>query len=429
MRQIKRQPGRGWGAVKQRISLTILPALIGLLALTAARLATAATVHNPEDGDFFDAYVTEQYLLDDNLFRVPAGAQYFDSLVGPGSTRNDRINVAILGLEGQWTGSRQAIALDAHVNDNRYTFNTRLDNVSGFGNVVWDWRAGALWTGEVGATLSRGLASFQSLNFYGRDLVDSIQSFANASFQISPNLSLVGGVAQTTVSQGVVSQRINDFRNAGGNVGMSYATAEDTTFGVNYEFAKGVYPTGAIIDFRGLEFNRDYKADIVRFLVTSPVGATIMVKADAGYEKRVYATDNVGAISGAVWRVDMNWQATAITALKLDASRQITAYLDAESTYFISTRFSAAPTYNPTERIAVALALSTEKQAYFGPSAGIVEFASRRDSVSGEQATLTYTPRTHLSFTLNAGFQQRASNFARYEFTDRLLSAAITGRF
>ncbi|MDP9114720.1 MAG: hypothetical protein M3O20_13705, partial [Acidobacteriota bacterium] len=245
----------------------------------------AAAVHQPEEGDFFDAFATEQLAYDDNLFRLPSGPQYLDSLVGPGASRTDRINSILAGLEGQWTFGRQGIVLDAHAGNNRYRDNGRLDNTSGAANLMWDWRAGRLWTGQVGAVYGRSLASFQNTFVYGRDLVDTIQYYANAAGQFGPHWMLFGGVVERRASNSLETQKGNDFRGNSGNIGVRYVASSETTLALNYEYATGDYPRESVVTFQGQPFNRTYRSNTARFLASIPIGAKSVLEASVGYQK------------------------------------------------------------------------------------------------------------------------------------------------
>lgn len=412
--------------MKKLVSGALILAACGLGGQSAS---IAAAAHPPEDGDYFNAVVTEQFAYDDNLFRIPSGQQFLESLVGPGASRQDKINTLSAGVEGQWTLGRQAIALDAHASDNRYTDNTRLNNTSALVSAMWDWRAGTLWTGQLGTTFTRGLANFQNINFYGRDIVDTIQNFGNANFQLSPHWNLFGGFSQTTATQSVESQKPNDFNGRSGNVGVRYITAGDRTFGVNYEYSDGRYPHDPIVEFQDVEFNRNYKTNTTRFLVSIPIGSKTVFDANVGYEKRDYPSSSIGSFSGDIWRGILTWTPAPKTQVIFNAWHQVTAYLDAESLFFNSKGYSITPTWTPTDKVTVSLAASTEKQNYLGPDTGVADFISRQDRVTGEQIAIAYAPRQYLGFKITYSLQQRSSDVARFEYDDRIISASITGRF
>ncbi|MDP9090021.1 MAG: outer membrane beta-barrel protein [Pseudomonadota bacterium] len=403
--------------------------ILGYLGLTWISPVVAAAVHQPEEGDFFDAFATEQFASDDNLFRLPSGSQYLASLVGPGASRSDRINSVMAGLEGQWTFGRQGILFDAHAGNNSYHDNDRLNNTSGAADLMWDWRAGRLWTGQVGAVYGRALANFQNTFVYGRDLVDTIQYYGKAAGQFGPHWMLFGGAAERRASNSAETQKANDFRGNSGNIGVRYVASSETTLALNYEYATGDYPRESVVTFQGLPFNRTYRANTARFLASIPIGAKSVLEASVGYQKRDYPFSDVGSFKGDVWSALYTWQPSPKTRLVFNSSRQISAYLDAESLYFVSTGFSIAPTWQPTEKLTVSLQASSEKQNYTGPGAGVALFLSRRDHLSGEQAGLTYTPRNFLIFKFNYALQQRTSDIARFHYDDKLASASVTVKF
>ncbi len=389
----------------------------------------ASELHQPEEGDFFDAFVAEQYAYDDNLFRLPSGSQYLVGSVGPVASRDDRIDSTSAGVEGQWTSLRQAIAFDAHVSDNRYAKNKELDNTSGTGSVMWNWRAGEFVTGQVGTIASRSLANFQNTLYYGRDLVDTVEYFADTTFNLSNRWNLTGGFNRVTSTQSAEAQNLNDFESKSGNFGFGYVTPAENTFGLNYEYTKGAYPHETLVNLDGSPFDRDYDASIGRFLVKYTLGANTFLEANVGFEKRDFPLSSVGSFSGNIWQATLTWQPSPKTEIITKAARQLTAYLDAESDYFISTGVSVATTWKVTEKIALALTVSSYKQDYLGPDEAVVGVEERRDRLSNEQIGVTYSPRHFVIFKINCNLQQRSSNLSQFPYDDKLISASITGKF
>jgi hypothetical protein len=149
-----------------------------------ASLATLDSFAIPELGNLIDAYVADQITYDDNLYRLPNGITNVEALIGPNASRQDHINTASLGTSDQWIYSGQAVGVKAQADDNRYSRNTDLDNLSGNAKGVWDWRAGRSWLGELGADFTRSLAGAANSKFFSRDLVNQSEYFGTALFGV-----------------------------------------------------------------------------------------------------------------------------------------------------------------------------------------------------------------------------------------------------
>jgi len=65
-----------------------------------------------------------------------------------------------------------------------------------------------------------------------------------------------------------------------------------------------------------------------------------------------------------VWRAEYDWKPRQKFSLLLAGWRELRAYTDVESDYFVSDGFSLGPTWSPTEKISLALTASYEDQEY-----------------------------------------------------------------
>jgi hypothetical protein len=94
------------------------------------------------------------------------------------------------------------------------------------------------------------------------------------------------------------------------------------------------------------------------------------------------------------------------------AWRELRAYTDIESDYFVSDGFSLGPTWSPVEKLTFALSVSYEEQEYIASRILDLEAIDvpRTDDVLSALATFTYRPRDNLAFELSYRGSDRDSN-------------------
>jgi exopolysaccharide biosynthesis operon protein EpsL len=409
-------------------SWAILGAFVAALAVGAVETSVAASSNtDADDSDRVHFYVSDQETYDSNLYRLPSYLTDVASLVAPNATRQDYINTVYLGVDGQWTLAQQAIGLNLRLNDNRFAHNTELNNNAGNADLVWNWHLGSNFSGQVGGDYARSLASFAETLYLGRDL-DSTDYFATARYQLGPRWAVYGGVRDAGISNSAVVAQVNDFKSSSGNAGIEYAVAVDTTVHFEYRYTNALFPHGYYL-FDGVPFDRNFNEDTESFQVKYVLSDKTEINASAGYLKRDYTHESIGAFSGDIWRVSLKWQATEKTQSSFAIWRDLEAYLASESNYFVSTGASISSVWVASEKLTFSLAVSSIDQKYISSSPTVVTLGSRHDKVNAQQASIIYTPTRALTVNLSFRNERRDSNQAQVAYDDKLATAALTFKF
>jgi opacity protein-like surface antigen len=381
---------------------------------------TPITRDSPTSIDFF---IADQFTYDDNLYRLPSNVDVA-ALAGPLATRADSFNSVTLGGDGHWYSDIQAVSLNFRADDNRFIHNDSLDNVSAKGNLDWDWRLGTYWSGQAGVSYYRGLANFANTGYYARDVVQREDYLGTVRYQVGPHWALYGGFTGANTSQTAVPEQPYDFRSKGGNAGVEFATSSSNTVGVEYRYTNANFPQEFVL--RGAPFNSDYNEETARILVKYVFSAATELDASAGYLKRDYPESRFATFSGDIWRAALQWQPTDQLQWVLTGWRQLTAYVDAESDYFVSNGVSLTPTWIVTPTLKLSLTISRENHDYIGTSPSTITLVSRRDKLTSAQGGLIYAPRDSLIFNLTCRYDKRDSNQAKFLFNDTLATASVT---
>jgi hypothetical protein len=378
-------------------------------------------------GDNPNVYVADRLTYDDNLYRLPSLVDV-TSRVGPNATRQDRINTVSLGLDGQWPISSQAIVLKLRADDNRFSRNDALNNTSGSGILVWNWKLADKLSGQAGVDYTRSLASFANTSFFARDMVDRAEYLGSARYQVGPHWTLTGGIREADTSNSAEAVQVYNFHSKSGNAGIEYATSAHNTVAWDYRYTDARFFQAAFLSISS--FNPNYNEETTRVLLkyTLPSGATV-IDASAGYLRRDYPNAAIGAFSGDIWRVSVQWQPTVKTQLVFAGWRELRAYLDSESDYFVSKGGSISPMWVASATLTFSLAASWDDQNYIRSSSSALSLISRHDKVTAQQVGVVYTPARALTFNFSYRYERRDSNRLQFQYDDKLTSAGLTFKF
>lgn len=401
---------------------------IGSALLTAILIRTAdaqvgVTPTSPDQGNRLQFSAGDTFTYDDNLFRLPSGT----GISGAGVvSRQDHVNTVNLGVDGHYFGWRQEFDVSVRAAQNRFVRNDSLDNVSGLGKLTWDWLINSRLSGTLGYDFSRAQASFANTFFFAKDLVETSDYFASGGLRLTQHWTITTGIKATDVSHSAEQRAGDEFRGRTGNLGLQYTTTEQNTFAANYSYTNAHFPTPGILD--DVQFDRSYKDSLEQFVVKYRLGGATQIDARAGYIQRRYPSSNFGSFSGDTWRATVTWAPTGITQLSLAGWRELTAYLDAESDYFVSRGGSATLTWSPTLKIGLSASAVFNSQRYISNTPSVVEFDSRHDNLHTYQVTLSYAPRALVLLGLTYRYDNRDSNQPQLTYIDRLALATLTLR-
>jgi exopolysaccharide biosynthesis operon protein EpsL len=408
---------------------TVLSVVITTFGVGYAELSFAATGDIAvQEVDSVVPYVADQETYDNNLYRLPSYLTDVATLVSPNASREDYINTVYAGVDAQWSLAQQTIALNLRVNENRFAHNDELNNYSGNADLLWNWRIGSTLSGQAGGDYTRALANFAETLYLGRDLVDATDYFGTARYQLGPHWGVYGGIREADTSHNALAAEINDSQNKSAHVGIEYATTVDDTIALEYRFNDGHFPEGDYF-LDGVSFDRNYKQDTASVLLKYVITDKTVVNASAGYLKRDYTNEPIGAFSGDVWRVTAQWQPTDKTQISFAAWRELQAYLASESDYFVAKGGSISPVWAASEKFTLSMTVLEVDQDYISTSPSVLTVGTRHDRLNTQQVGVIYTPTRAILLNFSYSYQQRHSNQAQFTFDDRVATAAFTFKF
>lgn len=370
-------------------------------------------------------YVEQRFVDDDNVYRQP---EHGPSPVGPVASRGDEINTTTAGFDAYEGVSGQAVELLARADRNLFTQNSNLDNTASSARLLGDWQVGSELSGQVGASWDRQLNDFANYQVYTKDMV-SVESAST-----SAHLDLGSWIFDASGSGTEISHSSDDakFRNNAAQASGTYRTPGGTYFSALYSFNEGRFPLP------------QFTENSLLLQVESPLGQSFRFRAAGGYIEHDYDHSQVTTVtqvaplnqvakynfSGGIWNADLAWQPRDSFQLLLAGSRQVYAYIDAESQYFVSQAARAAARWAPTGKLTCELEYSREDQQFIGPGPTVISLTlPEHNIIYTRQLNVAWSIVRSVQLVLSYRYVTRSSNAPVLAFDDSFVSASLRARF
>jgi Putative beta-barrel porin 2 len=384
--------------------------------------------------DRFILSAGDSLTYDNNIYLLPRSVTDLSTLPGIGSSpsREDYIDRISGGLDAGWImGARQSFDLDLNADYNRYFRNQNLNNVSSNDRAAWNWGFGDALSGKVGVDYVRLLGGFANAEVFSRDIVNRSDYFASTRYQLGPRWGIFAGLLGTEYTVSGPQASFNNSKSKGIDVGADY-TFDVNRIGFDYRYNDSRAGNSAVLN--GIVFDPDYREERARALVRYALSEKTVIDASAGYLKRDYPSTAIGSFSGEIWRIALQWQPTPKTQLLLGAWQQLNADLTSQTDYFKDKGVSLTPQWVASEKITFSASISHDDENYIGSNpVGVIPVAplsqARHDKLTGENASMVYTPIRAITVTVAASHTTRDSNISQFHYNDVQGTVGITYKF
>jgi hypothetical protein len=387
-----------------------------------------------EKTDHLILYVGDSLTYDNNIYLLPRSITDLSTLPGIGANarREDYIDKISGGLNSEWLlGARQSFDVNLDADYNRYFRNQDLNYVSSNDSAAWNWGLGSALSGKVGVDYLRLLGGFANAEVFSRTVVNRTDYFASTRYQVGPRWGIFAGLIGTDYTVSGPQATFNNSKSKGVDVGADF-TFNVNRIGFDYRYNDSRAGNTAVLN--GIAFDPDYREERARVLARYALTEKTIVDASAGYLKRDYPSTAIGSFSGEIWRVSLQWQPTPKTQLLLGAWQQLNADLTSQTDYFRDKGVSLTPQWVASEKITFTASISHDDDNYIGSNPiGVFPVAAlsqaRHDKITGETASVLYTPVRAITLTVGAGHTTRDSNISQFHYNDVQGSLSVTYKF
>jgi hypothetical protein len=391
-------------------------------------------VEGVERTDHLILSVGDTFSYDNNIYLLPGNIVDLTKLPGIGSNpnRKDYIDRISAGLDAEWlTGARQSLDVDLDADYNRYFRNQDLSNVSSNDRVAWNWGLGDALSGKVGIDYLRLLGGYANIEVYSPDIVSRSDYFASVRYQVGPRWGIFGGLVGTEYSVSGTDVSFNNSKSGGLEAGADY-TVEANRIGFDYRYNDS--RAGNATTLNNVTFDPDYREERARVLVRYALTEKTTFDGSAGYLKRDYPSTAIGSFTGEIWRASLQWQPTPKTQLLLGGWQQLNADLTSITDYFRDRGISLTPQWVASEKITFSASIFHDTDDYIGsnplgPNSVAATSQARQDKLTGETASMLYTPTRAITVTVAASHTTRDSNISQFHYNDLQTNVGITYKF
>jgi hypothetical protein len=401
-----------------------LPPLCAMLIATLSANALAAPATPRESGDALRFQLSQTMMQDSNLYRLPDDIDARTLSPEADAIRDDVVSRTTASADGGWQFGRQDVEMTVSADANRYANSDALNNTSGNGRADWNWQLASDWTGQLGGSYGRALSGFTNSRFLARDVLETFDYHGAARYQLTPHWSLNGQARASNGSHDTTSRQQDDFESQLSVFGIGYLTGRGDQFGLEYRRTATSFPN----ELQGplLFASRRYIDRTANFNLQYAFTVKTSLQGSVGYVWRHYPEGVIGDFAGATWNASFNWEPRSKTRVTITQWRELKAYLDAESSHFVSNGTRLTVAWLPGARETFAFEVSDEHHDYEGFDPASFTQGARRDALRSAQASFTWQPSGRLAIDLAYAFEQRDSNRPLFDYDDRLLS--VTAR-
>lgn len=378
-------------------------------------LGNVALAAQPGEQKEEHLWLSEQFSYDDNLFRA-AETEDLSIPVDPNDPnavprvveREDYVNIITAGVGNDFHLGQQTLRVKGRVFDARYQDNDYLDYTGGDASVQLDLNMLTALSGRLSAAYGRKLADFAQTLGTDRDLLETFNYNGFLRYAIGPRWSITAGGGRMETEHDLDRRRQLNMEADLGRVSIDYQTPSFHSFGVEYRYMDAKFPDSPV-DVNGLSASDfEENAALARFTYTATVRTQFRLS--GGYVERERPNNPEADYKGDVWRAEIDWKPRTKFSMLFAGWRELKAYTDVESDYFISDGYSLSPTWSPTEKLIFALSVSYEDQEYINTRDLELIGAQRNDDVLSGLFTFTYKPREQLALELSYRGSDRDSN-------------------
>lgn len=407
-----------------------LPAL-AMLTLAAGAVSWAKDAHALW-GDRLEAFVAHSVTRDDNVFRISGQSDPVSALGSP--TRGDKVKTTSVGLNLDLPMSRQRILGGLSFSENRYDRFTVLNFTERHGRALWQWQAGSDFSGQLGYTNDRALASLANVQGGVQsgtpNPLETQKTFLEATYVVTPRWHLRGALSRLEQDNGAPERQVNDISSDGAGLALSYVTPAQTRIGLDLQKQDGKLPNPQLV--AGSLVDNSYRQDRVSVVVDWTISGHSRLLASAGRVERSFAQLPARNFSTGILHADYEWKPTGKFTFVAAAQKDIGAPDEINAGinigFVLVKGIALRPAYRITDKVSMSGLLAYGDWEYLGdPGLALGTVSPRSDRVRTAGVAFAYQPIRAVQLGLGVRRETRTSTaaFGDYEADIVSLSARL----
>lgn len=391
----------------------------GAALITASCLAPAARADFSDVLRTLRPYAEVGFSHDSNLFRLPdlgAGQQIFGE-----ENLSDDYSTLTVGFDGELERSEQRLTLNGRVFRNGYSRFDQVDYTGGNANVLLNWTAGDLWSGEVGAQYDRRLRDFANQITPRVDLSDRGRLLLGVGRRLSDRIRLAVNANYTDVEFDE-EQRLDLNRTTFG-LELTFSSRADNSVSLMTEHLDveylGLSASGVNLDYSELRLGPTGDWEINDGLRLRAVFAALQRQYDATRELD---------FEGLTGRVTATWRRRNEGRLDAYVWRELSTLGDEIANYAVIEGIGIEPSWQVGSRTRLGFVFSYQQRDFKGEPALMpigLDLESRTDDIASAAFTVDWTPLRNASFSLHIGTEDRDSTQTAKDYQSEIVALTV----
>lgn len=388
--------------------------------LSSCSLVSA--VHADAD-DTFNAYLAFGRQQESNLFRQPAHEQ------------GDTIQTTALTLALSKPFSQQRFSLDTTLIDYRYSKNDYLDYQAKNYNGTWNWALTHRLSGVLMATQTEVQNSFVDYTANTPQTRRNIRTtqvhHAGAEWKITEGWRLVGGLTNNEQRNSETFNAQSSYALDTWEAGVRYVWPAGNSLGLLRREGSGEYKNENFVGFDRLpapfnpQYDNSFRQIDTEALLTVPLTGKTSLSAKLARQSREhehFSQRDYGAYTG---RLDYTWQPTGLISLVGGLRREVAAYQDFASSYYLSDGIFLQPTWQISFRTQMTMSYDWQQRKFNG--AIVPGQHERKDTLQSIRLGINWSPASWATLTTSYQRDSRNSSQERFDFSANIYS--LNARF
>jgi exopolysaccharide biosynthesis operon protein EpsL len=383
-----------------------------VILLNCGLLLAGSALAAPEDA--IRPYASYSVTRDSNLFRLQDNPE------------SDVLKRLEAGVDIDLPISRQHLLARANVSNTRFN---RFSDLGYDGRDLlgqWNWQLGNLWSGDLGYSNTRTLASFADIQQRLQNVRTQQRAFADASYRLHPDWRVSAGTSRYDLTNSAGSQNYLDRTEDAAELGLQYISPTSSTVGLQLKRIDGNLPNRELIS--SILYDNSYRQTELNATANWAFSGNSRFTGRLGYTRRKHAQVAERDFSGIAGRLGMNWVMAGKTTVDAAVWREVGAVEGGSSSYVLSSGASLAPSWAATSKLTVQGRISYQKYDYQGDPR-FINVQLRKDTVRTLAVGAFYAPWRSTRLGLNFQTDRRDSNTAQADYRANSVTASVRVEF
>ncbi len=361
-------------------------------------------------GDRVELWAAENVTYDDNVLRL---SRNYNPLLANTQQKYDTIYTTHLGASFNGTWSQQHVTAEYTWFRSKYEYFKDFDFTGHTARANWDWVLNPGANGTLGYNEAEGLASFANIQNREPDLITSRTLYATGNWLVTPRYRLSGGLQGVQTRHDSALRKVNDIDTESGEVGLSYVTPLDNSFGVVTRFEHGRLPFGT--ELGGIPFDNAYRQSGVGAMATWVFTGHSRFDGRVEAVTRKYDQGSQRNYSGPIVKALYTWTPTGKLTVVGSLSRDVGPADDIQTSFVLITGGYVRPRWNITDKVTLQGNVEYNIWDYRGdPLLGV----NARHHVRLYGASISYRPTQKILLQAGVNRELRTSNLFLADYVD-----------